>query len=696
MLRERAILGASYDTQEQQHISLCLPGTRAVILARIFKWANASDESPICWLHGPGGAGKTTIATTLAKQFASEGRLAGTFFFSRESALPGRHTTQNLVTTIAYQLAIAHPKVGRKIHRVIQADPTVFSKSLQRQMESLVLIPTQPYTFPLLISQTFWLFLELASALLPFLIFHSMFGNVTRMALQTCITFLPMVAHLSAVYVATRFVALGVLPKWLPMIVILDGLDECDTKDTLELIKILAGGERSFSASIRFFVTSHTEDYIQGKFRLYARRTQFIDLMDFRAHDDIRIYLQDRFSAFCAENEAYMKGVEKPWPSASDLTALVEKSEGLFVYASTLLKFVGDLDSGEDVPAKRLRRAMLRHDGLDGIYHQVFRDAPHSSTNDFKRLFGAFLLLKYPLPIDDLAQLLRIGGASEARRLLRGCKAILRFPDDVKGQVTFFHASLHDFLLEEDRSRENYIDPLCHHAYLLYDCFRIMASKWELISSNPKASQPLPPNVYVPVRRDNHLPLMKSTDIGLTNDTLKSSSFSPPDPLVPPKCFRGKLSYPPPRVEFIRSDFNPSPTIFPLYFKKFSQPLEHSFTYACRSWCYHLKEILISQDGMSHLMSHLEDEIFKTLFISCLSSLATDWFQAWASILGDRSDRWKGLKDELDAIISMCRVSLNFLAKFMLTSDQDPSSDVIVSPLYDIQKLVERQLHVQR
>jgi len=71
-------------------------------------------------------------------------------------------------------------------------------------------------------------------------------------------------------------------------------------------------------------------------------------------------------------------------------------------------------------------------------------------------------------------------------------------------------------------------------------------------------------------------------------------------------------------------------------------------------------------------MSHLEDQIFRTLFISCLSSLATNWFQTWASILGERSDRWKGLKDELDAIISMCPVSLNFLAKIYADIESGP------------------------
>ena len=166
-----------------------------------------------------------------------------------------------------------------------------------------------------------------------------------------------------------------------------------------------------------------------------------------------------------------------------------------------------------------------------------------------------------------------------------------------------------------------------------------MVTKWESISSNLKASQPLPPN------------------------------FSPPDPLVLPMRPGEKLQNDAQGVKFPQSGLRPISVSFS---KDSSQPLEHGFMYACRSWCYHLKEILIFHNGMSYLMSHFEDEILRTQFISCLSSLATDWFQTWASILGQRSDRWEGLKDELDAIISMCPVSLNFLANFYADIELGP------------------------
>lgn len=167
---------------------------------------------------------------------------------------------------------------------------------------------------------------------------------------------------------------------------------------------------------------------------------------------------------------------------------------------------------------------------------------------------------------------------------------------------------------------------------------------------------------------------MDSTEISLTNDTLKRSSFSIPDPLVLPKRLRGKIQNVAHELDFIGPDFNPTSTSFS---KDFSQPSEPVFTYACRNWCYHLKEILIFHDGMSYLMFYLEDEILRTLFISCLSFLATDWFQTWGRSLGRQLARWKGLKDELDTIVSMC---------------PDPSSHIIFSPLHEIQKQIEKEL----
>ncbi|KAH6919064.1 hypothetical protein BKA70DRAFT_1394473, partial [Coprinopsis sp. MPI-PUGE-AT-0042] len=91
----------------------CTPGTRIRIIEAIIAWAtNASASSEIIyWLSGPGGAGKSTIAYTIAHLFESmmtrgDGAtiLGGSFFCSRHSA--ETRTASAIVRTIVYQLAL--------------------------------------------------------------------------------------------------------------------------------------------------------------------------------------------------------------------------------------------------------------------------------------------------------------------------------------------------------------------------------------------------------------------------------------------------------------------------------------------------------------------------------------------------------------------------------------------------------------
>ncbi|KAJ7366707.1 hypothetical protein DFH08DRAFT_173652 [Mycena albidolilacea] len=58
---------------------------------------------PICWLHGPVGAGKSAIMQTLCQRLQDAGRLGGAFFFKRGHATRGNPKV--LFATLAYQLA---------------------------------------------------------------------------------------------------------------------------------------------------------------------------------------------------------------------------------------------------------------------------------------------------------------------------------------------------------------------------------------------------------------------------------------------------------------------------------------------------------------------------------------------------------------------------------------------------------------
>ncbi|KAF9059733.1 hypothetical protein BDP27DRAFT_1430935 [Rhodocollybia butyracea] len=68
---------------------LCHPGTQEAILKDLKEWFKQDtpqvipNDSSICWLYGPAGAGKSAIAQTLAEACTRNGILAGSFFFWR-------------------------------------------------------------------------------------------------------------------------------------------------------------------------------------------------------------------------------------------------------------------------------------------------------------------------------------------------------------------------------------------------------------------------------------------------------------------------------------------------------------------------------------------------------------------------------------------------------------------------------------
>ena len=175
----------------------------------------------------------------------------------------------------------------------------------------------------------------------------------------------------------------------------------------------------------------------------------------------------------------YMMNVDKPWPSLGDIESLVKKSQGLFIYASTLVKFVGEMEPKDQLdyevpilPADKLKSAMAQHSGLDGLYHQVLRDAPYSANPNFMRIFGALCLMQVQSSMTNLAIFLRLKDSDHLRQLLRGCKSILQIPESNSGTITFLHASLHDFLTNKNRSRRFFVDPIAQHLSLLDDCFQ--------------------------------------------------------------------------------------------------------------------------------------------------------------------------------------------------------------------------------
>ncbi|TDL18042.1 hypothetical protein BD410DRAFT_753717, partial [Rickenella mellea] len=116
----------------------CLPGTRAGILKTINEWTMAADS--IYLLTAPAGAGKSTIAHTVASQAKENGILGGCFFLHRD--FNERRDPHMVINSLAFQLAHFDLEIAKNIRNILTSDPDlVSSQSLHNKFSNLIVKP---------------------------------------------------------------------------------------------------------------------------------------------------------------------------------------------------------------------------------------------------------------------------------------------------------------------------------------------------------------------------------------------------------------------------------------------------------------------------------------------------------------------------------------------------------------------------
>jgi hypothetical protein len=244
-------------------------------------------------------------------------------------------------------------------------------------------------------------------------------------------------------------------------VVVIEALDECDDKEGIKkLIRIITNAHCESPFPLRFFVTSQRDDYIEAEFGDDASTRQE-DLEHWKSDGDIRKFFESRF-----------RDIRRPKPRVADLPeltehieTLVKKSEGLFIWAETVVRFI---DNGSGLPGDLIQIALDTPPGLNSLYRQVF-DAARLNENS-ARIIGTIMCLRTPLPISQLGRLLALGTLNICLAL-GGLKWIFNIPPHNDDAIQPIHASLHDFLTADDQSRQFFI---CHHTNILLDCLRVI------------------------------------------------------------------------------------------------------------------------------------------------------------------------------------------------------------------------------
>ena len=388
----------------------CLQGTREDVIGAIRQCIKGSDR-PICWLRGGAGFGKSAIAQTVARHYAAKGRLLGSFFFLRGAG--DRSIIARLIPTLAYQLTFSIPATKPLIQNVL-CDPGIFRQSLQHQFGKLIVEPM------LSVRNTF----------------------LARLARTKC------------------------------AVMVIDALDECDDKGLMaEFIGAVIGAfQENHRLPFRVVVTSRVEEHIRKELETSAARsvTHLLSLQDFDARTDLDKFFRVHLSAIYEKNYRVMRSVPLPWPSDADVNDLVNKSDGLFVFASTIMSFIR---SGRGLPQENLRNALVAGANLDALYEQILSAA--APDHNFMRVISTIVVLRQSLSINSLQDLLRLDADRIVQALL-GTQSIILIPEDDVQPIRLIHTSLRDFLTVRSRSGQYFVDPPTHHMFVAAKCLAAM------------------------------------------------------------------------------------------------------------------------------------------------------------------------------------------------------------------------------
>ena len=95
--------------------------------------------SPVYWLNGLAGTGKSTIAQTVSERIFADGRLGASFFCSRD--FKDRSNLHYIFPTLAFQLAHKYPEFRSTLVRLLRSNPEIVNESLYYQMETMIVGP---------------------------------------------------------------------------------------------------------------------------------------------------------------------------------------------------------------------------------------------------------------------------------------------------------------------------------------------------------------------------------------------------------------------------------------------------------------------------------------------------------------------------------------------------------------------------
>ncbi|KAI0080137.1 hypothetical protein K474DRAFT_345480 [Panus rudis PR-1116 ss-1] len=427
-------------------MSECYGNTRRWTLQAIEDWFNRFDKySPrIFWICGPPGIGKTAVAKSVASYAKQHGILAANFFFAIPSRGMGQGCSDGklLFPTVAHQLASFHPSLKASIAAALREDIELPRRSIDIQFDRLFRQPLLFYLQQSLIDQD---------------------------------------------------------PDT-PIVIVMDGLDECADHELMaDILRKLVELAPQLHPPVKLFLTSRPEYYISDILRdqppeqcIYEY--DFQDEERVQSSEDLDVYFRDTLYDIAHKKQWTTAG---PWPSAKDLAQLVNRADGLFIYAATVVRFVENSWKG---PTDTMRLLLDDTDKvakakllapIDQLYRAILENAVPPDEQDPEAFIGhiqrILIFVASSRPLDSLNSLspkelltwaLQVSPAS-VNAFIRPLHSVLDISrsteGDLTGNIGTYHRSFNEFIEDEKRCDRKFaatshaVESFSNHLFHLLD-----------------------------------------------------------------------------------------------------------------------------------------------------------------------------------------------------------------------------------
>ncbi|KAM6493002.1 hypothetical protein JOM56_011136 [Amanita muscaria] len=396
---------ALHDSFAQDPERCCHPGTREKILDKMRSWMD-DPNVPERVCWLHGPAGVGKSAIAQTISYSyGRDKIGATFFFFRSD--PIRNEGNRLFPTLAWQLASSIPIVKDLIAFSLEEYPDIPRKAIEIQFDQLIVQP----------------FLTISGS-----------ESTTPISMR---------------------------------VIIIDGLDECsDAKLQERILKIIGNAVADTRFPLRFIVSSRPEAHIQDFFDQFQSPTLQIDLAKVEdAFRDIEIYFTSEFARIAFEQQLD----SGTWPDQFIIDILVFRSSGQFVYAATVMKYIGDKYESAVAQLNVIlglepRTGRSPFSELDALYTEILKQQP---DQNFLKEFLPVLVARSTLVVvarimlggvediklhEDDAMLLGLD-EKQLHRKLRGMRSLLKF----EPFIDVHHKSFLDFLDDSSRSGEYHV-----------------------------------------------------------------------------------------------------------------------------------------------------------------------------------------------------------------------------------------------